>query len=43
MDGILRKLPYWNTDFEKLREGDYLYVDKTALVWRIASTETPYF
>ena len=29
--------------FEKLREGDYLYVDKTALVWRIASTETPYF
>ena len=28
---------------EKLREGGYLYVDKTALVWRIASTETPYF
>ena len=43
MDGILRKLPIGIQTFEKLREGDYLYVDKTALVWRIASTETPYF
>ena len=39
MDGILRKLPIGIQTFEKLREGDYLYVDKTALVWRIASTE----
>ena len=31
------KLPIGIQTFEKLREGDYLYVDKTALVWRIAS------
>ena len=43
MDGVLRKLPIGIPTFEKLREGDYLYVDKTALVWKIASTETPYF
>ena len=35
MDGILRKLPIGIQTFEKLREGDYLYVDKTALVWRL--------
>ncbi len=29
--------------FEKLRKGDYLYVDKTELVWKIAYTSTPYF
>ena len=43
MDGIMRKLPIGIQTFEKLREGGYLYVDKTAFVWRIASTETPYF
>ena len=43
MDGILRKLPIGIQTFEKLREGDYLYVDKTAFVWRIVSTQTPYF
>ena len=43
MDNLMRKLPIGIQTFEKLREGDYLYVDKTALVWRIASTETPYF
>ena len=43
MDNLMRKLPIGIQTFEKLREGDYLYVDKTALVWRIASPETPYF
>ena len=39
----MRKLPIGIQTFEKLREGGYLYVDKTAFVWKIASTETPYF
>ena len=43
MDGIMRKLPIGIQTFEKLREGGYLYVDKTAFIWKIASTETPYF
>ena len=38
MDGIMRKLPIGIQTFEKLREGGYLYVDKTAFVWKIAST-----
>ena len=42
MDGIMRKLPIGIQTFEKLREGGYLYVDKTAFIWKIASTETPY-
>lgn len=43
MDGIMRKLPIGIQTFEKLREGGYLYVDKTAFIWKIVSTETPYF
>lgn len=43
MDSILRKLPIGIQTFEKIREGDYLYVDKTAYVWKMVSTETPYF
>ncbi len=42
MDGIMRKLPIGIQTFEKLREGGYLYVDKTAFIWKIAFTETPY-
>ena len=38
-----RKFPIWIQTFEKLREGGYLYVDKTALLWKIASTSIPYF
>ena len=34
----MRKLPIGIQTFEKLREENYLYVDKTALVYRIAST-----
>ncbi len=37
MDGIMRKLPIGIQTFEKLREGGYLYVDKTAFVWKMPS------
>ena len=43
MNDLLRKLPIGIQTFEKLRKGDYLYVDKTELVWKIAYTSTPYF
>ena len=43
MNDLLRKLPIGIQTFEKLRKGNYLYVDKTDLVWNIASTSTPYF
>lgn len=38
-----RKLPIGIQTFEKIREEGYLYVDKTALVWELASLSTPYF
>ena len=43
MDGIMRKLLIGIQTFEKLREGGYLYVDKTTFIWKIASIKTPYF
>jgi len=43
MNRVLRKLPVGIQTFEKLRKEGYLYVDKTALVWQLASTSTPYF
>ena len=39
----MRKLPIGIQTFEKLREGNFLYVDKTAYVYQLASTSTPYF
>jgi hypothetical protein len=39
----IRKLPIGIQDFEKLRKGNYLYVDKTACVHALAQTERPYF
>lgn len=38
-----RKLPIGIQTFEKIRNEDYLYVDKTELVWKLASTSIPYF
>ena len=43
MDGILRKLPIGIQTFEDIRRKNYLYVDKTALVWRMANMGKPYF
>lgn len=42
MYNLMRKLPIGIQTFEKIREGNYLYVDKTAFVWKIAQTETPH-
>ena len=40
---VTRKLPIGIQTFENIRTANYLYVDKTALVWRIANTGKPYF
>jgi hypothetical protein len=39
----LKNMPIGVQDFEKLRNGDYLYVDKTALVYQLVSTGSYYF
>jgi hypothetical protein len=39
----IRKLPIGIQDFEDLRTNGYLYVDKTAYVYRLATTGKPYF
>lgn len=41
--GALRKLPIGIQSFEDLRREGYLYVDKTALVYRLVTTGKPYF
>ena len=38
-----RKLPIGMQDFEKLRKGNYLYVDKTDYVYKLAQSGLPYF
>ncbi|MBO4858467.1 MAG: AAA family ATPase [Treponema sp.] len=38
-----RFLPIGIQDFEKLRKGNYVYVDKTELVYDLTRTSTPYF
>ncbi|NDV66962.1 ATP-binding protein [Bacteroides sp. 224] len=43
MSQIDRKLPIGIQTFEKIRDDNYLYVDKTALIYQLASTSTPYF
>ncbi|MDR0938626.1 MAG: ATP-binding protein [Mediterranea sp.] len=39
----LRRLPIGIQSFEKLRTNGYVYVDKTALMYRLTSTYSPYF
>lgn len=39
----LRKLPIGIQTFEDIRKDNYLYVDKTALVYQIAHIGKPYF
>lgn len=39
----MRKLPIGIQTFEKIREDGYLYVDKTALIYQLASGSIPYF
>lgn len=38
-----RKMPIGIQSFEKLRRGNYVYVDKTELVYKLVSTSNPYF
>jgi hypothetical protein len=38
-----RKLPIGIQDFEKLRSGAFVYVDKTAFIHRLASQGQSYF
>ena len=40
---LSRKLPIGIQDFEKLRRGNYLYVDKTNFVYELASLSPPFF
>jgi hypothetical protein len=39
----LRDMPIGIQSFEKIRTGNYLYVDKTAYVYKLVRTEKPYF
>jgi hypothetical protein len=39
----LKNMPIGMQDFEKLRNGDYLYVDKTALLYQLISSGSYYF
>jgi hypothetical protein len=39
----LKNMPIGVQDFEKLRNGNYLYVDKTALIYQLVSTGSYYF
>lgn len=43
MNQTNRKLPIGIQTFEKIRAENYLYVDKTASVYQLVSTSTPYF
>lgn len=40
---LTRKLPIGIQTFSDIRMNGYLYVDKTALMWKIANTGKPYF
>ena len=40
---LIRKMPIGIQDFEKLRNFDCVYVDKTEYVWKLVSEPAPYF
>ena len=40
---LKRKLPIGIQTFENIRRENYMYVDKTALMWQIANNGKPYF
>ena len=40
---MARKLPIGIQSFEKIRTGDFIYIDKTDLVYQLVSTNSPYF
>lgn len=40
---MLKKLPTGIQDFEKLRENNFLYIDKTEYVYSLSQSKVPYF
>ena len=40
-NALMRKLPIGIQTFEKLRKENYLYVDKTEFVWKMAFASNP--
>ena len=40
---MIRKLPIGIQGFEKLRTDNFLYVDKTEYIYRLAQNNVPYF
>ena len=40
---MIRKLSIGIQDFEKLRRGSYVYVDKTDYIYQLTQLELPYF
>ncbi|MDR2028896.1 MAG: AAA family ATPase, partial [Treponema sp.] len=40
---VQRKMPIGIQDFEDIRTGGYVYVDKTAYIYRLATEGKPYF
>ena len=40
---MARKLPIGIQSFEKIRTGGFTYIDKTDLIYRLVSTNSPYF
>ena len=40
---MARKLPIGIQSFEKIRAGGFTYIDKTDLIYRLVSTNSPYF
>ena len=43
MTSVNRKLPVGIQDFESLRKGQYVYVDKTEYIYRLVHSGKPYF
>ncbi len=43
MNDTVRRLPIGIQAFEEIRKGNYLYVDKTRLIWQVAHEGKPYF
>lgn len=43
MNAKTRKLPIGIQSFEKVREGEYVYVDKTDLLYQLVQSGNPYF
>ena len=43
MSDMMRKLPIGIQDFEKIRIGNYIYVDKTKYIYNLVHNISPYF